>query len=256
MIKIDDSQVYLEPIEHKYIHKVSGKKYKSVTTAIKMIEPHFDAEGISLAITKQLNNVKQERYIGLSQQQILDYWQELNDIANEYGTLVHSILEKYILAKEWYFPPATKEGEFEQLVIDAYNLLKIDKGIYMKPERIMYNENYEIAGMSDLVIDISDTHFDLVDYKTNKVFNFYNPFGFESLLPPFNHLQNCQWSIYSIQLSIYVYLYELETGKKCRQIYVLYWDKEVKVFNKINIMFMKKEAIQLLEMHKYNELKC
>jgi hypothetical protein len=71
--KLWKGPVYLEPIEHKYHHRETGKIYKSVTTTLTSIEPHFDSEAVSMAIVNQQNNVKQERYIGLNQQQILDY---------------------------------------------------------------------------------------------------------------------------------------------------------------------------------------
>jgi hypothetical protein len=29
-------------------------------------------------------------------------------------------------------------------------------------------------------------------------------------IKPFDHLQACQWSIYTLQLSVYAYMYELE----------------------------------------------
>jgi hypothetical protein len=106
--------VYLEPIAHKYIHRETNKKYSSVTTTLSSIEPHFDVEGVSAAIVKQQDSAKQERYIGLTQMQIIDYWQMLNDEANVYGTMVHDIVERYLLADKWYFPPDTEEGKFEQ----------------------------------------------------------------------------------------------------------------------------------------------
>jgi hypothetical protein len=53
-------------------------------------------EGVSAAIVKQQDSAKQERYIGLTQMQI-DYWQMLNDEANVYGTMVHDIVERYLL---------------------------------------------------------------------------------------------------------------------------------------------------------------
>jgi hypothetical protein len=244
---------YLEPIAHKYHHRETGKIYKSVTTTLSSIEPHFDSEAVSLAITRQLDKVKQERYIGMNQQQILDYWQFLNDEANIYGTRVHDIVERYLLADKWYFPEETEEGAFEQKVIDGYNALKIDEGTNMWPERILFSEQYQLAGTSDLIIDINDVFFDVADYKTNRVFNFFNPYGFETLYKPFDHLQACQWSIYTLQLSVYAYMYELEfPNRKCRQIYVLYWDKEKEAFEKIQIMYLKKEAKQLIEMHHYN----
>jgi hypothetical protein len=254
--KLWKGPVYLEPIEHKYIHRETGKKYKSVTTTLASIEPHFDVEGVSLAITKQADSAKQERYIGLNQQQIKDYWQMLNDEANVYGTMVHDIVERYLLANKWYFPSNDEQGAFEQKVIDGYNSLEIEEGIAVWPERILFAEQYELAGMSDLIIDIDDVYFDVLDHKTNRVFNFYNPFGYETLYKPFDHLQSCQWSIYTLQLSVYAYMYELEFPKrKCRQIIILYWDKEKETFEKIHIMYLKHEAKKLIELHHYNLMK-
>ena len=254
--KLWEGPVYLEPIEHKYHHRTTGKIYKSVTTTLTSIEPHFDAEAVSAAIVNQLDTVKQERYIGLNQQQILDYWQMLNDEANIYGTKVHDIVERYLLANKWYFPKDDEDGQFEKKVIDGFEALKIDEGIAMWPERIMFAEQYELAGMSDLVIDIDDTFFDVWDWKTNREFNFFNPFGNETLFKPFDHLQACQWSIYTLQLSVYAYMYELEFPKrKCRQICIGYWDKVTMTFQKIQIMYLKHEAKKLIEMHHYNLMK-
>ena len=248
--------VFLEPIEHKYHHRENGRIYKSVTTTLTSIEPHFDSEAVSLAITKQLDSVKQERYIGLTQQEILDYWQLLNDEANIYGTKVHDIVERYLLANRWYFPPDGEEGEFEQHVIDGFNNLKIDEGQAMWPERILFAEQYELAGMSDLIIDIDDVFFDVWDWKTNIVLNMYNPYGNETLYKPFDYLQACQYSIYSLQLSVYAYLYELEFPKrKCRCITIGYWDKEKMSFTRVPVMYMKHEAKKLIDMHYYNIMK-
>jgi len=248
MVKEHVGPVYLEPIAHVYIHRDTGVKYNSVTKAIASIEPHFDAQAVSLAIVNQADNVKQERYIGMTQTQILDYWQMLNDEANTYGTNVHDIVERYLKANKWWFP----EDELAKKVIEGYNNLNIDEGIEMQPERIMFSEEFQLAGMSDLIVDIDQTFFDVGDWKTNRVFNFFNPYGHETLHKPFDHLQNCQWSIYTIQLSVYAYMYEMETGKKCRQIWVGYWDKTIETFQKIQIMYLKHEARKLLELHKYN----
>jgi hypothetical protein len=254
--KLWEGPVYLEPIEHKYHHRTTGKIYKSVTTTLSSIEPHFDSEAVSAAIAQQQNANKQERYIGLTQQEILDYWQMLNDEANIYGTMVHDIVERYLLANKWYFPPNDEQGQFEQKVIDGYNALEIDEGIAVWPERILFSEEYELAGMSDLIIDIDDVYFDVLDHKTNRVFNFFNPYGYETLHKPFDHLQSCQWSIYTLQLSVYAYMYELEFPKrKCRQIVILYWDKVKETFEKIHVMYLKHEAKKLIEMHHYNIMK-
>jgi hypothetical protein len=243
--------VYLEPIEHKYHHKETGDIFTSVTKVLSSVEPHFDTDAVASAIVKQRDDVKQEKYIGMSKEQILDNWQELNDTANEYGTKVHEAVEKYLLSQKWY----KTTDELEIAVIKAYNELKIDEGTTMWPERIMFSAEHKLAGTADLIIDIDDTYFDVGDYKTNKEFNYFNKFGNKTLKKPFDHLQDCQYSIYSLQLSIYAYMYILENPHKiCRQIYILFWDKQKLTFEKIPVMFLKTEAKRLLEMHKLNLL--
>lgn len=251
-----ECDVYLEPIAHKYHHRKTGKIYKSVTTAIKLIEPEFDEDGVAEAISHQLDNLKQERYIGLSKQEILDLWHEINAEANRYGTLVHTIVEEYLKRNKWWYPDTNnEEGIFQQKVIDGYNSLKVDEGIKTHPECVLFSEEHELAGTSDMIIDINEEMFDTADWKTNRIFNYFNPYGFECLKPPFNHLQNCQWSIYTIQLSVYALMYEIETGKKCRHIWIGYWDKITETFSRIPIMYLKKEALQLMQIHHYNLLK-
>ena len=250
-IKIDDRpKVDLEPIEHVYVHRDTGANYKSVTTVLQMVEPHFDTQGVAEAIFRQKDDVKNPKYVGMNVDQILDCWQELNDTANEYGTHVHETIETYLLKHQLWYP----EDELQKKVIASYESLGVDEGIMMYPERIMFAEEYNLAGTADLVIDIDDTFFDIGDWKTNKAFNFWNPYGFETLLKPFDHLQNCQWSVYTLQLSTYAYMYELETGRKCRHIWIGYWEKEKETMRKIPIMYLKTEAKKLLEMYKYKTM--
>lgn len=249
-IKIWEGPVWLEPVEHVYIHRNTNVKYKSVTTVLQMVEPHFDSQGVAEAIYRQRDDAKNPKYVGMDVDQILDYWQELNDTANEYGTHVHETIETYLLKNKLWFP----QDELQKKVIAGYESLEVDEGIMMYPERIMFAEEYNLAGTADLVIDIDDTFFDIGDWKTNKAFNFWNPYGFETLLKPFDHLQNCQWSVYTLQLSTYAYMYELETGRKCRHIWIGYWDKEKESMTRIPIMYLKTEAKKLLEMYKYKTI--
>jgi hypothetical protein len=168
---------------------------------------------------------------------------------------VHDIVERYLLANKWYFPDDTEDGIFEQKVIEAYENLKVDEGIAMWPERILFSEKYELAGMSDLIIDHENDFFSVLDWKTNRDFGFWNYFGFQTLYPPFDHYQACQYSVYTLQLSVYAYMYELETGKKCRDIMIGYWDKEKMSFTKIPVTYVKHDALKLIEMHHYNLMK-
>lgn len=247
MVKIHKGLVYLEPIEHVYIHRETGEHFTSVTKVISTIEHEFESEKVALAISRQANSKKKEEYIGMNKDQILEYWQKLNDDANVYGTRVHELIEKYLLENK--YPIA--QNDFEWDVLKAYDELGVDEGECVYPERIMYSPEYKLAGTADLCIDIDETWFDIGDWKTNKVFNFYSPYG-NTLKKPFEHLQECQYSTYSLQLSTYALMYEMETGKKCRQIWIGFWDKNTHKFTRIPIIYLKNEAKKFLEYHKYN----
>lgn len=248
MVKEFVGPVYLEPIEHVYIHRETGKKYTSVTKILSMIEHEFETELVATRISQQADVDRNPIYVGMNFNEIMDYWQMLNDTANEYGTFVHESVERYLLANKWYFP----EDELEKKVITAYENLEVDEGICVYPERIMFSETYSLAGTADLKIDIDKEFFDIGDWKTNKKFDFFNQFGSQTLKKPVDHLQQCHHSIYSLQLSIYAYMCEEETGMKCRQIWIGYWSRETEEFTRIPITYLKHEAKMILEMHKYN----
>lgn len=250
MVKEFVGPVYLEPIEHVYIHRETGKRYGSVTQMLGSIEHEFETELVAERISMQRDDdpKKNPDYHGMTVEQILDYWQYLNDSANEYGTYVHETVETYLLKQKWWYPT----DELQKAVIKAYNELEVDEGKCVYPERIMFSEKYSLAGTADLKIDIDDEWFDIGDWKTNKRFEFYSPFG-QTLKKPFDHLQQCHHSTYSLQLSVYAKMCEEETGMKCRQIWIGYWSRETEKFTRIPITYLKNEATQLLELHKYNK---
>jgi hypothetical protein len=245
--KIFEGPVYLEPEKHIYIHRETGEHYTSVTKVIHDYVNVFEEDKIAEAISKRHPSRQKEKYKGLSKAQILEYWQRLNDEANEYGTLIHETIETFLLKNKFYFP----SDPLQKKVIKAFLELGMDEGECVWPERIMFSKKHKLAGTADLKIDINHDYFDIGDWKTNAEFNFFDAFGFKTLKAPLNHLQDCHYSIYSIQLSIYAYMYELETGKKCRQIWIGYWNRETETFSKIPITYLKHEAKQVLEQHRF-----
>lgn len=236
------AKIYLEPEKHVYINEDTGEIYKSVTTVLSMLEEEFPAQNIAQAIARQSEKKKKEKYKGLSENEILDLWEEENRTANEYGTKVHNLLEDYLRKNKFLFP----DDEDEKQILESYDELKIDLGERYHCERILFSEEYSIAGMSDHIVDIDGEMFDINDYKTNKVINFYSQYK-KKLLPPMEHLDDCQYNVYALQLSIYAYFYEQETRKKCRSLNLLYFDRNTKKFIKYPVPYMKMEAIKILE---------
>lgn len=241
MAKKRDSLVYLEPIEHKYHHKESGEVFKSVTTVLSMLEPPFNAEEVALAIQNQDPSKKKEQYQNMSQEEILAEWKRINDEANVYGTEVHEILERYLLADRIYIP----KNDYEREIISKFQ--KVDKmrgELY--PETILFSEKHKLAGSCDLIEEY-DTYFNVWDNKTNKELNYISKYN-HWLNKPVSHLSDCQYNIYSLQMSMYAYMYQMQTKKKVGRLGLYYLNPEKNYeFEIIPCPYLGREAKDILD---------
>jgi ATP-dependent exoDNAse (exonuclease V) beta subunit len=87
-------------------------------------------------------------------------------------------------------------------------------------ESLLWHHEAKVAGTADVILE-NATEFAILDFKTNKKFNFFSAFN-ERLLYPLDHLDYCEYNIYSLQLALYAYMYELISGKRCKFIKILY----------------------------------
>ena len=105
----------------------------------------------------------------------------------------------------------------------------------------MYDEEFKVAGTADLIYEHKN-EFTIGDFKTNKKFRFSSPFC-ERLKDPVSHLHNCEFNLYGLQLSMYAYLYERMTSKRCRKCVIFYLKDERFLAYHVNYMKAEVEAI-------------
>jgi ATP-dependent exoDNAse (exonuclease V) beta subunit len=165
-------------------------------------------------------------------------WEKEKNRACDYGTNIHKIMEDYLTQGK-------KEEEYESL----YTSFDKWKGIFKNYKTLLCEEKLHdldnfIAGTADLIYE-NDKHFMVGDFKTNKAFNFFSPYN-EFMLKPVDHLSACEFNTYGLQLSLYGYLHEKSSGKKCVGCVIFYKDKQDK-FYPIRVNYMKKEIIALIE---------
>ena len=212
---------------HRYKNAETGEVYISVSQLISRYREPFKRDFLAEKVAKREKKTKQE---------ILDQWDKNNKDACDKGQRIHSIIEKYL--KEGVVDDADLINKF----VDIFNRSDYRD---IKCEHILYNHNHKLAGTSDCVCDVDELHFDIIDFKTNKKFNFQNNYG-EYLKAPLNNLQHCQYNEYSIQLSLYAFLYSSETGKRLRKIEIFYYDNNS--FTKIPVPYLYWD-IQVLLKH-------
>ena len=240
MGKKRNSIVYLEPKEHKYHHKDSGKIYRSVTTILSDLKPKFPAKEVALRISRQSEKTRNPKYKGMNQQDILAEWKKINDEANEYGTEVHEILERYLLADRVYVP----KSDYEREIITKFQEVDDMTGV-IYPETILFLEKYGLAGTTDIVEEHED-YFNILDFKTNKDINYVSEYG-NWLNSPVSHLSDCDYNIYALQLSIYAFMFQMETRKKVGKLQIFYLNPKKEKFEVIPMPYLGLEAHKILQ---------
>jgi ATP-dependent exoDNAse (exonuclease V) beta subunit len=85
----------------------------------------------------------------------------------------------------------------------------------------------------------------MFDYKTNKEIKRKNPRK-ETLLNELNHLQQCEYAKYSLQLSLYSTIIEKITEFKVPKSYIV-WVNGEENYELIECLDLKKECLMLLD---------
>lgn len=216
------------------------------------------------------------------------FWDAITKIANVYGTLVHEICEQYILKKQGFLFTSTLEerikkgysdtiqlqkkywnkklfknsnyvfeeyiitkslSDFKKTIIDAFKALQWDLGYVCVPEKIVNDKDYQISGTADIYSYYSPQYFGIKDHKTNKEFTYKSNFG-NKLKAPFSSLDECDFNLYALQLSIYAYIIEKNTGGQLRDMAISYFSRKKLNFTHINIPYRKEEALTLLDLYR------
>ena len=218
---------------HTYTHIDTEKPFISVTTLIGKYKQPFDRDGHSKRVADRE---------GVSQELVLEMWEQEKNRACTRGTNIHKVLEDYINYGE-------AEGDWGWLCksYDKAVERSIDSFKNVLCENLLYDEEYSVAGTADLIYEHKH-EFTIGDFKTNKRFRFSSPYS-ERLKDPVSHLHNCEFNLYGLQLSLYAYLYEKMSGRRCRKCVIFYLQDDR--FLSYHINYMKAEVEALLQ-HQLN----
>ena len=217
--------------KHSYTNPTSSLDYCSVTSLINSFKEVFDLE-------KQSRIVAERE--GVSQDEIKKRWNTIKVNACNFGTNLHSKIEENIESKGVLH----LDDELVKKFISFSNI-NYKKAL---SETIVYSHEYRVAGTSDIIID-NDKTFDILDLKTNKNFRFSSKFN-KNMLHPVEHLPECEYSIYSLQVSMYAYLYHCMTGKTVGSLFIYWFDRETNDYHRYPVLYLYNDVKSLLEEYK------
>jgi hypothetical protein len=223
--------ITFEEASHTYKNNNTGGLYKSVTGLLKEYTPVFDSINIAKRVAQKT---------GRDYQEILDEWEANKQHACTKGTFVHKVIEDY------YNDGLVSEG-FEN-VLDKVEAI-VPRNLGGKSEALVYNDACQTAGQIDYNY-ISDNLIYIVDWKTNKEIK-YEGYGGQKMLGPLSHLEDCNYTHYCLQLSIYALLLSRMLGLGVGDLYLVHiLGEEVK---KIPCDFLEDEARLILN-NRYKSL--
>jgi ATP-dependent exoDNAse (exonuclease V) beta subunit len=182
-------------------------KWVSVTTLLSSLKKPFDAKKVAERVSKN----KKSKWYGIDPKIIVQIWDNEANRATTLGTFYHNQRETDLcslasIEREGVTVPIFKPYE-QPNGLKIAPVQKLDPGVY--PEHMVYLKSAGLCGQSDLV-EVVNGRVNIIDYKTNKEIkteSFKNWEGMsEKMLPPVEHLDDCNFNHYALQLSIYMYI--------------------------------------------------
>jgi len=178
----------------------------SVTKFINQFKVPFDADKQALKSGKN----KKSKWYGLKPTEIKELWSTESERSLELGNWYHDQRESDFLAIE----TIQRKGKDIPIIKPIYNDdikhapdQSLTEGVY--PEHFVYLKSIGICGQADRV-EVVDGFVDIIDYKTNKEIKTESYKSWDGvskkMLFPVDHLDDCNFNHYALQLSLYMYM--------------------------------------------------
>ena len=239
-----DARITFDPVPHKYY--VDGKGgYTSVTTFVHESFPKFNDTGNArrMALCPDFES-KYPQYADLIKQfpdrddlaaAIIRKWNTDRDLAASLGTAMHAGIEMFYNDVE--------AQDLPEYFITYAKRRKDDGYVPFRTEWQIYDEESGIAGSIDMIYYRPSTGtYHMVDWKRSKRID---KRGFGNGLVPMQHLRDCNYMHYSLQLNTYKYILEKHYGIKIEDMHicVLHPDNQME----LEIYDMQKDVYILMQ---------
>jgi hypothetical protein len=205
--------------EKGHIYDIKGDRfYKSCTTWVKSFFEKFDSDAI---ITRMMSKPdwSTNKYFGMTKKEIKDLWYKNGQEAAQYGTDMHAVIEDYYNGIIRNCDKHEYEY-FKQFAKDHEHLRPF------RTEMMIYDEDIRICGSVDMLFQNEDGTISIYDWKFAKELNMTSSYR-KKALPPFQHMDDCNYTHYSLQLNMYRIILERKYGFKIRDMYLIFMHKNL-----------------------------
>lgn len=169
----NDNLIEFDPVAHRYYF--DGKRVRGATTLCSQFHEEFDIDFHSKRVAER---------DGVTQEEILEKWEQIRDEACDWGSSIHNTLEHD------FSELLHKPDKWNEVSKEVYRVIDLPlEKLEVLTEQVIFNEDLGIAGVVDLLLISPKTGAGvIIDYKTNKRLDtysygkyFYDPFEFLAL---------------------------------------------------------------------------
>jgi len=230
---------------HRYTVNGSSNGWISCTGFLHSFFPHFNADE---TIKKMMNgkNWLNSKYYGMTAAEIKAMWNASGKDASEAGTAMH-------LGIEMFHNGALVDQSIQDSVEWNYfqNFWK-ECGEDLEPFRTeweVWSEEHKLAGSIDMIYrKKSDGTFVIYDWKRSKEIKTSN--DWESGYGPVNHLPNCNYWHYTLQLNVYKWFLETFYGCVVSDLYLIILHPDNKNYRRLRLNILTEEVEAMLACRK------
>lgn len=263
----DKNLVFDEPT-HKYTILVDpDSNYTSVTTINHSHFSHFDADSVINNMMRGRNWNPQNKYWGLTPEQIKAQWAENAASVSGAGTDLHFNIECFMnqeLPQGYTHKDLLENYERDIATGSPAPNTSEEWGFFLqyiratpdyKPYRtewMIYHEDLKVAGSIDMVYENPDGTLSIYDWKRAKEIKKTDGFGKFAITAEIDHLPDTNFWHYSLQLNTYKAILQEKYGKIIKDLYLvrLHPNNPRKTFEIIKCANLDKEISDLFELRK------
>ena len=235
-----DQFIRFEEEGHRYWIKGRDRGVISTTTILKTYFGDFDPHPIIRRIMRPQNRPYWEdpsyKYYQKDADEIRHMWSEIGRKAAEAGTYNHEQIENYYNG----LPVDFSKREHSELFAAFY----LDHVVHLEPfrtEMLVFHEKLRITGAIDMMFRNRRTgKIVLADWKFIKKLAKRN--SSKQGQPPLDHLDDTNYTKYSLQLSVYRYILETEYGYEVENQFLVILHGNQKKYRKEETPYFKAEV--------------
>jgi ATP-dependent exoDNAse (exonuclease V) beta subunit len=241
-----DADIQFDEPTHVYTVQGSSKGIISCTKFLHEFFGHFDAKGTIKKMMASPKWTESKWYKpGITAKEIEEQWNANGREASGAGTAMHLAIEQFLNGSEHVILPHIKETTEWRYFMNFWR----EHGDDLEPYRTeweVWSEDHKLAGQIDMVYRRkSDGKFLIYDWKRSKEIKTENKF--QTGLPPIQHLPDCNYWHYTLQLNVYRWFLENLYGLEIDDMYLLVLHPDNKNYKRVRLNRMDDEVAAMLE---------